>query len=106
MWRAWGCYCLSCERVLSSFDTRHRMVTSVLYELPVGNAKLVNVNNPVANAVIGGWQAGGILTFQSGMPGTLTIGGVDNASTGAGGYDRPNSLGSALISTMVFADRS
>jgi hypothetical protein len=86
-------YCLSCERALSAFDTRHRMVTSVLYDLPVGNGKLVNITNPVVNAIVGGWQAGGILTLQSGMPGTLTIGGVDNASTGAGGYDRPNFTG-------------
>jgi len=27
------------------------------------------------------------------MPGNLTIGGVDNASTAAGGYDRPNVTG-------------
>jgi len=86
-------YCLACERGLSAFDTRHRMVTSVLYDLPVGRGKLLNITNSVANAIIGGWQAGGILTLQTGMPGTLTIGGVDNASTGAGGYDRPDATG-------------
>lgn len=69
------------------------MVTSVLYDLPVGRGKLLNINNSIANAIIGGWQAGGILTLQTGMPGTLTVGGVDNASTGAGGYDRPNVTG-------------
>jgi hypothetical protein len=83
-------YCLSCERGLSAFDTRHRMVTSVLYDLPVGKGRTLNITNSVANAVIGGWQTGGILTLQSGMPGNLTIGGVDNASTAAGGYDRPS----------------
>ena len=86
-------YCLSCERGLSAFDTRHRIVTSVLYELPVGNGKLVNITNRVVNAIIGGWQAGGILTLQSGMPGTLTSVVSIKASTGAGGYDRPNFTG-------------
>jgi hypothetical protein len=86
-------YCLACERGLSAFDTRQRIVTSVLYDLPVGKGRALDITNPVANTIIGGWQAGGILTFQSGMPGTLTIGGVDNASTAAGGYDRPNSTG-------------
>jgi hypothetical protein len=86
-------YCLSCERGLSSFDTRHRLVTSVLYDLPVGNGRLLDITNPILNTIIGGWEAGGILTLQSGMPGTLTIGGIDNASTGAGGYDRPNFTG-------------
>ncbi len=88
-------YCLACERGLSSFDTRHRVATSVLYELPVGSGKLLPINNPVANNVFGGWQVGGVVTLQSGMPGTLTIGGVDNASTGAGGYDRPNATGAS-----------
>ena len=86
-------YCLACERGLSSFDTRHRLVTSVLYDLPVGNGRMLNITNPILNTIIGGWEAGGILTLQSGMPGTLTIGGIDNASTGAGGYDRPNFTG-------------
>ena len=61
-------YCIRCERGLSSFDTRHRLVVSPLYELPVGRGKLLNINNSVANAIIGGWQVGGILTLQSGIP--------------------------------------
>jgi len=36
---------------------------------------------------------GGILTLQSGVPGNVTIGGTDNASTGNSGYDRPNFTG-------------
>jgi hypothetical protein len=86
-------YCLACERGLSAFDTRQRIVTSVLYDLPVGKGKTLDITNGFANAVIGGWQLGGILTLQSGMPGNLGIGGVDNASTLAGGYDRPNATG-------------
>lgn len=86
-------YCLACERGLSAFDTRHRIVTSVLYDLPVGKGKALDVRNRFADAVIGGWQSGGILTLQSGMRGNLSIGGVDNASTAAGGYDRPNASG-------------
>jgi hypothetical protein len=88
-------YCIECERGLSSFDVRSRMVTSVLYDLPIGKGKLVNVDNKFLNAVVGGWESGGILTLQSGIPGTLTIGGVDNASTDEGGYDRPDATGSS-----------
>jgi hypothetical protein len=86
-------YCLSCERGLSAFDVHHRAVTSVLYDLPVGKGKPLNITNPVANAVIGGWELGGILTLQTGMPGIVGIGGVDNASSAAGGYDRANATG-------------
>jgi hypothetical protein len=85
--------CIECERSLSSFDVRHRSVTSILYDLPVGKGRRMNVNNRLLNGVIGGWEVGGILTLQSGVPGTLTIGGVDNASTSDGGYDRPNATG-------------
>jgi hypothetical protein len=81
--------CIRCERGLSSFDTRHRLVVSPLYELPVGKGKLLNVDNRLANAVIGGWQIGGILTLQSGIPQTITIGGLDNSNSQTG-YDRPN----------------
>ena len=81
--------CITCERGLSSFDVRHRWVTSVLYDLPIGKGKLVNVGNRALDAVIGGWETGGILTLQSGVPGTLSIGGFDNAATSDGGYDRP-----------------
>jgi hypothetical protein len=85
-------YCIRCERGLSSFDTRNRLVVSPLYELPIGKGKPLNINNPVANAVIGGWQVGGIFTLQSGIPQNITIGGLDNSVTQSG-YDRPNATG-------------
>ena len=87
--------CITCERGLSSFDVRHRIVTSVLYDLPFGRGKRWRLSNSLLNAIAGGWQSGGILTLQSGVPGTLGIGGVDNASTSDGGYDRPNATGSS-----------
>jgi hypothetical protein len=62
---------------------------SPLYELPVGKGKPLNINNGILNAIAGGWQAGGILTLQTGLPQTLGIGGVDNSITQSG-YDRPN----------------
>jgi hypothetical protein len=87
-------YCIRCERGLSSFDNRNRLVVSPLYELPVGKGKALNINNSVANAFIGGWQVGGIFTLQSGIPQTITIGGLDNSVTQSG-YDRPNATGAS-----------
>ena len=84
--------CLQCERGLSAFDVRNRSVTSVLYELPVGKGRKVPINNAIANAVVGGWQVGGIWTLQNGAPQVITIGGVDRSNTGVG-YDRPNATG-------------
>src|SRR5215469_1512100 len=85
-------YCIRCERGFSSFDTRHRLVVSPLYELPIGKGKALNINNSLANAVIGGWQIGGIFTLQSGVPQNIIIGSTDNSNTQSG-YDRPNATG-------------
>jgi len=87
-------YCIRCERGLSSFDTRNRLVVSPLYDLPVGKGKPLNIANSFANAIVGGWQVGGIFTLQSGIPETISIGGVDNSLTQSG-YDRPVATGAA-----------
>jgi hypothetical protein len=85
-------YCRRCERSLSAFDTRHRFVTSALWNLPIGRGQRVNVQNALLNGLAGGWQAGFVWTVQSGFPQTVTVGGVDRS--GAGGlFDRPNSTG-------------
>lgn len=80
-------YCMRCERGLSSFDTRHRFVTSLLYDLPVGRGKAMNISNPILNTIVGGWQFGTILTFSTGFPVTVSSG-RDQSNTGAG-FDRP-----------------
>jgi hypothetical protein len=85
-------YCVRCERGLSAFDTRHRFVTSGLWDIPIGKGRRVNVSNAFADAVIGGWQIGSIVTAQSGFPITPNVGGSDRSGTG-GGFDRPNATG-------------
>ncbi len=86
--------CLACERGLSSFNVGQRFVASVLYDLPVGRGRALDVHNVFLNGIVGGWQAGSIWTVQSGFPQTITIGGVDRSGTG-NGYDRPNATGSS-----------
>jgi outer membrane receptor protein involved in Fe transport len=85
-------YCRKCEWALSSFDTRHRFVTSALYDLPVGKGRHFNPHNGFANAIVGGWQIGAIWTIQSGFPITPGVGGADRSGNGAG-FDRPNATG-------------
>ena len=48
----------------------------------------MNINNRVANAIIGCWQTSGTMNIQSGVPHTMSIGGVDNSSISQGD-DRP-----------------
>ncbi len=65
----------SLERALSSFDARHRMVLSFTYDLPFRS------KNKAILAVLGNWQAGGIVTQQSGQPFTVNIN-TDRANNG------------------------
>jgi hypothetical protein len=80
-------YCMRCERALSAFDTRHRFVTSVLYELPFGKGRKHSIENSFLNAIAGDWQIGNIFTLSTGFPITVTSG-SDRSNTGAG-FDRP-----------------
>ncbi len=88
--------CIPCEYGRSGFDVKHRIVGSALYELPIGPGKLVPVSNRGLNALIGGWQVGGIFTHQTGAVSTPSVG-FDNGSTGGqfGNFDRPNGTGTS-----------
>jgi hypothetical protein len=51
------------ERARSTYDRPHRFSINGIWEVPLGR----NERNPISH-VIGGWQLGGFLTFQSGAP--------------------------------------
>ena len=67
-------YNLRAERGRSAFDFRHRWTNSFLYELPMGKGKAWMNRGGVANAILGGWQVGGIITLQSGFPASVFCG--------------------------------
>lgn len=53
----------------SDFDVNHRFVTNFVYDLPFGRGKRFGGNvNKAADALLGGWRAGGIVTLQKGFP--------------------------------------
>ncbi|MDX2179964.1 MAG: TonB-dependent receptor [Bryobacteraceae bacterium] len=82
-------YNLAAERGLSAFDFRQRLTASFLYEIPFGKGRPVPLSG-FANVLLGGWQLGGILTFQSGFPVTVTCG-AGNIQNG-GGYCKPDAV--------------
>ena len=88
--------CIPCEYGRSGFDVKNRIVGSALYQLPIGPGKLVPVNNKALDALVGGWQVGGIFTHQTGAVATPSVG-FDNGSTGGqfGNFDRPNATGTS-----------
>lgn len=55
------------DRGRNNFDVRHNFNVSALYELPVGNNKRWDLGR-AGNAVLGGWEIGGIFNARSGVP--------------------------------------
>ena len=79
-------YDLSLERGLSQFDMRHRLVGSMLYELPFGAGTRFASQSGILNQIIGGWQLGTILTFAGGTPSNVGRIGDTNSVNQLGNY--------------------
>ena len=60
--------CLSCEYGPSDFDVKHRVVASLIYNLPIGPGMLYAPSSKIVDAVIGGWQLTVLGTLQTGIP--------------------------------------
>ena len=57
------------SRGLSAFDFRTNLTNSLMYELPFGRgARFFSGASRAANAVVGGWQVGSIITLSAGFP--------------------------------------
>lgn len=61
------------EKALSGFDVPFRFVTSIIYQLPVGKGHAFTVHSTVGQAIVSGWEVGGIYTVQHGSPHTPTV---------------------------------
>ncbi|MBM3785963.1 MAG: hypothetical protein FJW30_16510 [Acidobacteria bacterium] len=82
---------VAASRALSSQDIAHRMVTSVLYDVPVGKGRLLNTgDSKFANALLGGWQVNGIVTYETGTPLAIS---ANNTSGLFAARTQPNSTG-------------
>ncbi len=58
---------LNGEKALSSQDVPYIFTTAFLYELPFGRGKRM-LNHGIGGAILGGWQIGGVLRYQTGVP--------------------------------------
>ena len=61
-------YARHLDKGLSGNDIRHRVTGSFVYELPVGKGKMLRVDNPILNGIVGGWSLGTIAELRSGSP--------------------------------------
>jgi hypothetical protein len=100
------------NRASSNFDQRHILNFSYVWDLPL-------FKNPgLANKVLGGWQASGIVSYQTGTPFSVIVStdnaGVANGNGSAARADRigdpnagvtqdPNQLGPQIYNPNAFA---
>lgn len=83
------------ERGLSEFDVRHRLVNSVVWDLPFGKGKRFGNSMPkMLDYIAGGWRSTGIITMQTGRPFTIT---TSRDISNTGGANRPNLVGSPAL---------
>jgi hypothetical protein len=71
---------LDAARSIQSFDIRHRLSTSVQYDLP-----LFDRGSGVGRQVLGGWQLNAIITAQTGIGNAVTYDN-DTSNTGVGSW--------------------
>lgn len=91
-------YDLSFDWGPANFDRRHRLVASVLWEIPG------DFDSAVLDAILAKWSLTGIYQYMSGAPFTV-ISGVDNARTGTGGQFADQIGDPALSSGRPTAER-
>ena len=71
------------DKSRSAADARHIVNANVIYELPFGRGRRwANFSNGFLDAVLGGWQVNGILSYSSGQPFTIQSTGRNNLTTG------------------------
>lgn len=96
-------YDVAASRALAGHDIAHRFVASVLYDLPIGKGRALSTGDSrIADALLGGWQVNGIVTYQSGTPVALS------ASNTAGLFSprtQPNNNGQSGKLTGCVQDR-
>ena len=73
----------------SGFDQKHRLVSSVTYELPFGGGKQF-LNSGLISKVVGGFEVDAITTYNSGPPFSVSL----NSGVNSGAPSWPNRIGS------------
>ncbi|HMG02349.1 MAG TPA: carboxypeptidase regulatory-like domain-containing protein [Edaphobacter sp.] len=77
-------YNLRTEYGRGTFDIRHTLNATLLYDLPFGHAKTYSLSGPM-DLIAGGWKVGGIVNFRSGVPIDVLITRPDIAYVGNAG---------------------
>jgi len=76
---------LRLDRGRSAFDATHRIAANFVWELP-----FLRGQKSVASSILGGWQWGGIVSYQTGFPFTVVT--SDDYNLDGVFTDRPNAV--------------
>jgi len=79
----------------SNFDVKHALAFSLFQDLHVDHLPFLR---PLGKTLTAGWQVLGIGTLQSGSPFTV-YSGIQQTGAGAMGTDRPDQIGTPVLST-------
>jgi len=93
----------SLVRGRSNFDIPHAFTSTGLYTLPIGRGRAFGANMaPWLNALVGGWDVGELLIWESGSPFTVSSGFATGAGTGAtfADYSGSRSVGDITTSPL------
>jgi len=82
------------DRGLSSFDVRHNMVLSYIWDIPVGQGRVLDLKDRWLNGIIGGWQFTGVTTAHSGTPFTPSL----SVNPAQSGHARPDRIADGNLS--------
>ena len=86
---------LSAEKGPSTFDIAHVFATSIIQALPFDQVSFLR---PLGRKFTSGWQVLNITTLTSGSPFSV-YSGIQQTGMGTNGADRPDQIGTPLLST-------
>jgi hypothetical protein len=80
-------FCIRCRRGLSDYNIAHTLVVNYLWAVPAPKSL-----GAIGSNVLGGWNVGGIITAETGVPFTPLIGGDPLGLNNADAFAYPNRL--------------
>jgi hypothetical protein len=80
-------FCDRCRRGLSDFNIAHSLVINYIWDVPTPK----NLG-AISSHILGGWQVGGLITAQTGIPFTPLIGGDPLGTNNTESFAYPNRL--------------
>jgi hypothetical protein len=87
------------EKGLSSYNQPVNDTLSIIYDLPIGKNRRINITNAAADAAFGGWSINMINTMTSGLPLNIGYSATSQAQISSLVSERPDLTGASIYLT-------